>query len=379
MSVYFVYRSFDRGPTGKYLKQFDDDTVLAWFQRNWDHVAIADRDESDRRLEEAVGCEGWFLWNPFHAAAEDGVPIPQNFQELLTRLRGCVSDDAVRGSAHCVQVFTEEDGEGGALYYFDDHFLKRSGGRAAYLLHEDWRFPTDAGEGLFNTRVETTLLEPPGTGAGATYAVLLERESKYPLDDLGTAYRIEGVRLPDLAQHLCRPALDDDGGWEWPSRLRQLPALMLAGVELPDPADASFLKAVQSEPGEGSHWAAWADWRQDHDLEPPGVALLRGAFERIARFPGDLQDRLPRDANIFASCRSLLAIEAGHLNRLRVAPQSLIRVANHMAQICLDDSWANEPHFGQWVFFDDLWASAHPDLASALLRYAAKWDVLSPD
>jgi hypothetical protein len=35
-------------------------------------------------------------------------------------------------------------------------------------------------------------------------------------------------------------------------------------------------------------------------------------------------------------------------------------------------------HFGyQQIFlFDDLWASAHPDLANSLLRYGAHWDPL---
>jgi hypothetical protein len=32
--------------------------------------------------------------------------------------------------------------------------------------------------------------------------------------------------------------------------------------------------------------------------------------------------------------------------------------------------------YHQWYLFDDLWASAHPDLANAILRYASRWDVL---
>jgi hypothetical protein len=33
--------------------------------------------------------------------------------------------------------------------------------------------------------------------------------------------------------------------------------------------------------------------------------------------------------------------------------------------------------FHQWILFDDVWASAHADLANALLRFARRWDVLS--
>ena len=65
MPVYFAYRSFDLGPTGKYLKRFEDDTVLEWFRRHWKHLAIEDADLADERLTEVLGCDSWFLWNPF--------------------------------------------------------------------------------------------------------------------------------------------------------------------------------------------------------------------------------------------------------------------------------------------------------------------------
>jgi hypothetical protein len=68
MPVYFAYRSFDVGPTGKYLRRFEDDTVLAWFRRHWEHLAVGDLRQADDRLTELLGCNGWSLWNPFPAA-----------------------------------------------------------------------------------------------------------------------------------------------------------------------------------------------------------------------------------------------------------------------------------------------------------------------
>jgi hypothetical protein len=64
---------------------------------------------------------------------------------------------------------------------------------------------------------------------------------------------------------------------------------------------------------------------------------------------------------------------------LRTTLHSLIHVEEHLAQMCLDGSWTDEPYFGQWIFFDDLWASAHADLANAILHFAARWDVLTPE
>jgi hypothetical protein len=381
MPVYFAYRSFDLGPTGKCLKRFEDDTVLDWFRRHWEHLAIADREQSDERLTEVLGCNGWFLWNPFRMAAEEGIPPPASGKALLDLLRRCVRRNPFKGSPHCLQVFTEDDGEGGALYYFDHHFLKHSAGLTAYLLQEDWRLPGGHGERPFVSSVETIELRPGGTGPGATYFILLERESKYPLDDLHGGYRIEGVRLPELAQHLYRfpPDRRDKRDRGWPARLRQLPALMLGGVALPDPSEAAFLRAIQTTPGEAVHWGAWWDWRQEQDLEPPGISLLRAAFERMARFPGSLQDKVPQDIEVTTACQRLIEMETQHRSKLRAAQHSLIHIEDHLAQMCLDVSWKDGPYFGQWFFFDDLWASAHPDLANAILRFAARWDVLSAD
>ena len=46
--------------------------------------------------------------------------------------------------------------------------------------------------------------------------------------------------------------------------------------------------------------------------------------------------------------------------------------------MCIDGSHKEEagPYFGQWILFDDQWASAHPELADALLTWCARWDVL---
>src|SRR5262245_37582672 len=144
MPVWFVYRSYDMGLTGKHLRRFEDDTVLGWFQRNWSYLAVEVRDEADRRLVEVLGCGGWPLFLPFCAAGENNDPPPQRIKGVLTLFRESFGDGEVRSdSAHVIQAFTEDDGEGGAVYFFDGRFLKKSGARAAYLLHEDWRLPTD--------------------------------------------------------------------------------------------------------------------------------------------------------------------------------------------------------------------------------------------
>ncbi len=51
---------------------------------------------------------------------------------------------------------------------------------------------------------------------------------------------------------------------------------------------------------------------------------------------------------------------------------SLLRVDEHLAQLAMH---CNEPFgYQQWYLFDSTWASAHPDLARSLLRYAGHRD-----
>lgn len=52
----------------------------------------------------------------------------------------------------------------------------------------------------------------------------------------------------------------------------------------------------------------------------------------------------------------------------------------HVAQLCLHtDCSEGVDLYHRWIFFDDLWAAAQPDLANSILRYDRCWDVLSPD
>jgi hypothetical protein len=372
MPVWHVYRSFDVAPTGKHLRRFEDDTVLEWFQRNWDYLAVADRDLADQRLIEVLGYGGWPLFMPFIRSAEQGLPPPGSIEDVLVRMRGSFGNEQVSSpSPHAVEMLTEDDGEGGAVYFFDGHFLKTSGHLAAYLLHDDWRLPSGSGEGGFTPTAGTMELEPAGDGPGATYAVFLVRESKYPMDDLTPAGRMDGVRLPGVARHLlAAPPADASPGY-----LRLLPVLAFAGVSLPSPMDDAFLSTIRTDPSDAASWAAWNDWRAERDEEPPGIGLLRDAFARMARLPGSVQDQLGGKS----STQALLDMETKHRAQLRKNPKSLLHGEEHLMQMCLDGSHSDEagPYFGQWALFDDLWASAHPELADALLTWCARWDVLS--
>jgi hypothetical protein len=77
-----------------------------------------------------------------------------------------------------------------------------------------------------------------------------------------------------------------------------------------------------------------------------------------------------------------VALDDPDADEYPVAEKCRVHVEEHLAQLCLNTERWRDFHradlYWQWIFFDDLWATAHPVLANAILRYARCWDVLSP-
>src|SRR5262249_14324172 len=209
--------------------RFDDDSVLAWFRRHWDHLKHAE--EADDRLEKLLGISVYGLDSLFRRAAEHDLPAPSSEAKLREYLEEYLYVEGdVYPRPHLIQVLTDDDAVGLAYYFFDGHFLAKHGPRAAYLLTEGWQLPGGAGEGPFTPAIKTQPLRPAGRGEGATYLVTLVIYSTDYLECLDDSYRIQGLRLPELARHLARPGSPE----KWPFELQLARSQLLAS-----PAGAS--------------------------------------------------------------------------------------------------------------------------------------------
>jgi hypothetical protein len=229
-----------------------------------------------------------------------------------------------------------------SYYFFDDHYLHENPGRAAYILHEDWKLPTTSGSEPHTSGIPTKEVRPAMNGTGTTYLTFLEFSDSLNLTDLDVdgPCRIEGVRLPELSDYL-KGALPDES---WPLELKLIRSQLSPSSDGPD---------------------------------------LTGAFERVARFP-----ILRILGWMLHSTIGLGTIEEARgefetmLNRLagegfvNDPSKSLVSVGEHIAQLCLSVGWESEMYH-QWIIFDDLWAGEHSDLADGILRYANRWDVLT--
>jgi hypothetical protein len=382
MAVYIVYRSHYHDPSGKQMKRFADTTVLDWFGNHWQHLAHADAYD---RLDELLGFSIYGFGSLFERAAENELPPPESDDELAAYLDEYLySEGPILYEPHLLTVQTDDDELEVAYYVFDDHYLARHGKLAAYLLHEGWRLPGNHAEGWFFEPTEPTLDHlPPGRGSGVTYLVSNTFSDSCNLSDLSPASYVEGVRIPDLARYL----LGLDPSTSPGDSVLLLRSQLLAVPLTAEPIEQRFYQALLTNPDDEASWRACCDWLHEQSGRPGGLVLLENALTAVTRLPLlELPDGAwsGLEAGNVAEARQVLEAEmAAHPSgrpRRHDPAKSRLQVDEHVVVLCLHVSrWGEVDVYQQWIFFDDLWAAAHPDLANALLRYERCWDVLNPD
>jgi hypothetical protein len=342
--LWFVYRSHYEGPLSKHVRRLEAPSLLEWFRG----LIRQARDASDPRklAEEVLGVYVYGFGSFVKAAKEKRFALPRSTGELRSLLEKHLyvegGRDNIRLDSHTLRVLTDDDEVSLAYFFFDDHAERKHPDRVTYLLIDDPRLPDGEVEDAFESPVETAELLPAGGHEGATYACLLTFSDSDSLPGKARVFR--GVRLPDLADHLRRVIPHSEpqkwsAEWlkTWPLELRLLRAMLDEG----DRTLAAALERVNSYP----------PWRRLQQINHTrlGIGPHDQAREEFLSAAVDDNDRGRGDPSL-----------------------SVIHQGEHVAAFCIH---ATE-HFGhqQWILFDDLWAAAHPELASSLLHYASHWD-----
>lgn len=352
MAVHFAYRSHSDNPTCFHVKRYKADSVLAWFQSIWQPVR---GDDAGDHAEHLLGTHVYSFGNLFEKIDDEEWPAPKTMSQLAGRLNEALYIGEMKGGKNHIQILTDDDELEMAIYIFDDHYAAKHPDRVAFLSRDDWRLPDGMKKGTFKPPgVKKALTVRTGDKVleGRTYFAHFAAYDGGSLTDLDPGDLcgvIDGVRVPDLARGLIRV---QDIFKESKDSFHLSLAEVMTGLE---PAfrtgkgtELALLKAVRANPNDTACWAAYSDW-----LEENGKPTL---LERVL-------------AKCDAPC--------GAMNESRNPKRDAVLVQGHVAQACKHVAkFDRQDLYHHIVFFDDLWANAHPHLAASLLRAANRWDVL---
>jgi uncharacterized protein (TIGR02996 family) len=355
MPVHFVYRCHHGAPSEKHLRTFPQyDTVLAWAQGVFRQ--IPDHKQAFAYAAELLGGLDVHSFGSMFAVGElyPERARPETMDDVSDWF-GRMYDQGQANGPHHVQLLTDDDEIEMAVYVFDDHFVRANPGKADFLLLPSWALPGGGADGPALEWPNAQVIEPSGTGEGAVFGLALYADCSSNLEDLNAPTVARGVRLPDLARWLLTHPDED----ELCSAFAYLREWIEFVLRAPEGEDAGFLKALRDTPAERTTWGAYSDWLNDRGLPVAGVHLI---------------DRALR-ADAFKSGRDS-----------RKHALDVFKATDHMAQISRHEGrWPDEPMmwftpsdtFAQFLYFDDRWCAAHPELARAVLTFASRWDALS--
>jgi uncharacterized protein (TIGR02996 family) len=352
MAVYFVYRSHYDNPGAFHVKTFAADTVLDWFRSIWKGVPEGAATAHAKKL---IGRHVYNFRGLFAKIHENGWPPPKTMKQIFDRLAESLYVSEMKSGANHIQILTDDDELEMAIYVFDDHYAAKHPERCAFLMRDDWVLPDGGAHGAFKPPCRERAQKSRVAGEGRTYFAHFAAEDSGSLSDLdmrgyGQFGVVPNVRVPDFARHLL--ALNELEPHVYRKEINMAFFELLSG---PDPAvkaakgrEPAFLKAVAANPDDLVCWGAYSDWL----LENGQPTLL----ERILKKYG---------------------AESGSIQKTRNPKKDRVVVQMHVAQASKHVArWGSEDLYHHFVFFDDLWANAHPHLAASLLRAAGRWDPL---
>jgi hypothetical protein len=375
MSVYFAYRCHYNQPNCKFVRRFDAPSILDWFRANWE--GEADYSAASKLALEKLGCQVYSFGNLFVGIAENELLPPRTNAELHQHLEEFLYVNEMAATSHAIQVYTDDDELEMAIYFFDDWYLTRNPAKAAYLAHKDWDLPTEAGKGGFKTSRRSARLKPDGNGTGTVFLAFEDFYASDNLDCLPKAYRIDGIRLPELCQYLVAAQTKV----EWPFELLVLRARLFRKALRASQEEAAFLKAIRHDP---SVIEIYSDWLEERGQSRAGLLGLERGLQEVSKvsfFELGESSMVQLGGGSWLDDQAALdeALKKFQPRRNFDSSKSHIRVHDHVAQLCLHvDRWSyGGDLYHHWVLFDDLWAGANPDLANSILRYAERWDPLS--
>jgi uncharacterized protein YfcZ (UPF0381/DUF406 family) len=335
------------------VKTHPQDSVLDLFRGNWDRL--------DDEWLFGTNVYGFPVFQ--ERVKEHQIAPPETSRQLSALLhQHSYVEGEIRCSGNAIRALTDDDELQLAWYIMDQRRVTMHPGRVALMLRDQWELPEDvtSPEPIpdsssneaeveskpFAPECKPILLIANENSEASVYAVFLQFEDSGSLSHQTNSFRIPGIRLAGLCDYLSELRLADVGEHQasWPFAMKLLRSQV----------DSSLEQSLR------------ACCKYD-------VGTILNTLN-CSKFFGDTQ------ADSVSQLEKMIGNETAYRNE---SEHSMIQTSPYMAQLSLHTStW--ERHrlpslklYHRWIFFDDIWARAHRDLAGSILMCGLYWD--TPD
>jgi hypothetical protein len=365
--VYFVCRSEYEAPHGRRIREFPDAANLTdWFRAHW----VTREDHIYDLLAQAFGGGIYGLSELFTPMLDRSPPESlADVENFVASFKGSYSEGTIAMIDGAIRADTNDDEIEIAWYLFDDSFVSRFPERISFLLNRQLELPEESNsEGWIPSIATKTIAD----GDETTFCCFFSGQDGLTITDIEGCYRV-AARLPDLGNWLCSQSINASpskyGGVEtgWPPDLILLRALALLSN------DHSFEAALRSFDALNREFSGWLPRTfSDYEYKAKKPQFLTTEPTIIEE-----QLRALRKATLNSGKKVATSYWVSSFG------ETYFQFAPNMCQVVFsniltarDDPSNASKFFRHWIFFDDLWASAHQPLAESILRYGRGYNVL---
>ena len=321
MKIYLAYRSAYY-PNSRFIKSFEEETILGWFQKHWEVFTKEDAEETQEYIS-VLGADiyGFPIWQ------DDDEPIPtkpNSFEELKTILERDIYSNEILGDEKCLKVLTDDDEIELAWFIFTEDYKQANWDDLSLWFYDE--IPTEFGENGLILPAEEQIL-PKGDGIGCTYFISCSIYDGANLEDLEGVYKLENVRLPNFLNHIKENELGADDEEEYSSPLNEINFMKYIAQK----SDSSNLDEVVS-----------------------------------------ICSKLPITELDETNFNDLTYEELLEFDFRNTPEKSKVYFSEHFCEICINSVGE---FYNYWVLFDDLWIEKNPSLATSFLRFGETWEI----
>lgn len=392
MAVFLIHRSTYIPPLGRSVKTFPDESLFAWFKRNWateadavEYFGAGECSDWGDRTERITGT-GWIygfdtIWDQM--AMREPPQSEKEWREWLASFNYPESGP-VETNGNALQVSTDDDEFDQAILMFDSDYLEQNAAVTKFLLHEKQSLPTKVEKSatLFSWDGEHRILGRLGEAEGSVYVALMTTDGGEITQGV---FRFAGVRMSGLGEYLRGPQpqlKDKKDYWTspavWPAELRMLRWFAISsevGTSTRDVFDAMMAANPRTD--------AYLFYNYNSRAKDKGAGFLMGDEKACRKDFKTIQQRLAERAEKFAERGQKFVTyqdSKPRKNTTYVQHKDYVQNEKHLFQVgfrreSIRDSrgpshWDNVT--GTIYIFDDIWAASYPDLASSLLNCGSR-------